>query len=472
MLLTNSIYRYGGFSGSAPYFDPFNSSYQTNVYTPALPQIGLLTTNRLQVLILDGSHVIDYVQFRRAGQQPEPECGVGGTGIPDVTDDLLSLEHESLTGSNGTPEGIVAQVLVSQGNGTPANSNPNFWQTPPNLPAGLPKNHIRRPIFFNAFFNELTGSYGLYNYNGRHTNTLLQCRRPTRRPAGGLYYETWQVNDPLVHYLASDLNYTNPMARLASSALIIRTPPFRRSTSASMGHQALVAMGGQLQHLHHRAQQLCECAVADGAERPAHLAAGQLGFSERKVSVRRLARARPSRHAVADGLSKASDILTNGNNVGVNSWAEWTGDMQNNFDATNSAPLQDAGLFDLFTVAPNLNATHGTLSVNQTNLAAWSAVFSGLVAMTNASADFKGYVAAPAVASAVIPPAWRGQRQFRRRAAAEWHTGINATRAATINADGVPGAFKHVGDIVRTPALTEQSPFLAGLSTRQRRPQR
>ncbi len=131
--------------------------------------------------------------------------------------------------------------------------------------------------------------------------------------------------------------------------------------------------------------------------------------------------------------------------------------MQNNFDATNSAPLQDAGLFDLFTVAPNLNATHGTLSVNQTNLAAWSAVFSGLVAMTNASADFNGYVAAPAVASAVIPPAGPDNVNSAVALLLNGTQGINATRA---NTGLFPlGAFTHVGDILRAPALTEQSPF-------------
>ncbi len=46
-------------------------------------------------------------------------------------------------------------------------------------------------------------------------------------------------------------------------------------------------------------------------------------------------------------------------------------------------PTSDWRLADLFTVAPNANATRGTLSVNQPNLAAWSAVFGGIPVMTN-----------------------------------------------------------------------------------------
>ena len=40
----------------------------------------------------------------------------------------------------------------------------------------------------------------------------------------------------------------------------------------------------------------------------------------------------------------------------------------------DSAPVQDRVLFDLFTTGLNDNATRGTLSVNQSGLAAWSAV--------------------------------------------------------------------------------------------------
>ena len=71
---------------------------------------------------------------------------------------------------------------------------------------------------------------------------------------------------------------------------------------------------------------------------------------------------------------------------GPNTWSAWTGDA-NPYDVANSAPVQDRQLFDLFTTRLNDNAALGTLSVNQTNLAAWSAVFSGMVALTN-NAEF------------------------------------------------------------------------------------
>jgi hypothetical protein len=88
-------------------------------------------------------------------------------------------------------------------------------------------------------------------------------------------------------------------------------------------------------------------------------------------------------------------------------WTMWTGDnlMVTNFgqistnivplwrggtnqagitnDSIFSHPITDRGIFDLFSAALNDNSTRGRLSVNQTNLAAWSAVLSGVNVLTN-----------------------------------------------------------------------------------------
>ena len=52
-------------------------------------------------------------------------------------------------------------------------------------------------------------------------------------------------------------------------------------------------------------------------------------------------------------------------------------------DAYLSTPTNDWRILDLFTAALNDNATRGQLSINQTNLAAWSAVLGGVVVLTN-----------------------------------------------------------------------------------------
>ena len=138
-----------------------------------------------------------------------------------------------------------------------------------------------------------------------------------------------------------------------------------------------------------------------------------------------------------------------------NSWAKWSGNT-NYFDATNSAPLADEMLFDLFTTALDANATHGTLCVNQTGLAAWSAVFSGIVALTNATAS-PSATTVPAITNMIISPAGASGTNSALGALVN---GINSMRTNFVNADGLIGAYEHVGSILRSPALTEQSPLL------------
>ena len=123
--------------------------------------------------------------------------------------------------------------------------------------------------------------------------------------------------------------------------------------------------------------------------------------------------------------------------------------------------MQDRLLFDLFTTAFNDNATRGQLSVNipSPNLAAWSAVFSGMVVPTD---RFGGYTNINPVAVDVAQNK-TNLPLLQISPLLQIVTGINQTRATTLNSDGVPGVFEHVGSILRTPQLSEQSPFLTKL---------
>ena len=161
---------------------------------------------------------------------------------------------------------------------------------------------------------------------------------------------------------------------------------------------------------------------------------------------------------------KASDILAELNpanpnlgNVGTNTWSVWTGDA-NQYDAVNAAPVQDRLLFDNFSTALNDNATRGQLSVNQDHLAAWSAVLSGVVAITNTTAFPQFTRFQPLTnGSLKIDPA--GPLGVGSRVG-QLVTNINNMRAQFKNPDGLTGVFEHVGDILSTIQLTEQSPFL------------
>jgi hypothetical protein len=106
-------------------------------------------------------------------------------------------------------------------------------------------------------------------------------------------------------------------------------------------------------------------------------------------------------------------------------------------------PTNDWSLVDLFTAAPNDNAARGLLSVNQTNDAAWAAVFSGVIALSSPTEG------------TVIDPTTNGLYNFGVYNLMEAANGINAVRTNQPN-----GVFHKMGDILQAPVLTTQSPIV------------
>jgi len=120
-------------------------------------------------------------------------------------------------------------------------------------------------------------------------------------------------------------------------------------------------------------------------------------------------------------------------------WQTWAG-------AVAGHPTNDWPLVQLFTTAINDNAARGLLSVNQTNTAAWSAVLSGVTALTNTTASpQKGAV--PAYAAVTIQPASVQMAYIV--------SNINATRLQMPNQ-----VFPNLGSVFASPALTTNSPYL------------
>jgi len=119
-------------------------------------------------------------------------------------------------------------------------------------------------------------------------------------------------------------------------------------------------------------------------------------------------------------------------------------------DALLTLPRNDFMLLDQFTTALDDNATRGQLNINQTNPAAWSAVFSGVIGLTNTLGNFlEPYIVDPiGQANSYDPPTnWPPLLAIVN--------GINNTRTNYFN-----GEFQHLGDILSVPQLTVASPLL------------
>ena len=113
-------------------------------------------------------------------------------------------------------------------------------------------------------------------------------------------------------------------------------------------------------------------------------------------------------------------------------------------------PTNDWRLLDVFTVAQTPNASHGQLSINQSGLAAWAAVFGGIDVISNT---------VPEITQNVPPSAGNFTNLIvdaANPAAIQYMVdGINRVRARRPNQ-----LFHSLGELMSVPELSTQSPFI------------
>jgi hypothetical protein len=441
-----------------------------------LPHFGMLMTNRLQVAIIDYStnvsslnaggpvvgQIVDYVQLG------------GMDSSQDLNSSLAENDINSLWNTNydsqGNLLGVYNQVQVSKLGTTIAGQAPTgvgAWTTA-QIPGG-PANDTSvaaQQAFFRGFF----AKDGSYNYNQViYTNTQSAMQAPYTPMVFGIRHTTWEVNDPLVHYLSSDLaphiDYPNI---IDWGSVSFYTPPTRYQP---WGISPPTYDTGIDQNPVNLAFKDPLVRGSDNWDFPTNQlpTVGWLG---------RVHRGTPWQTVYLKSTNILNWANTAASQTGFNTWQNWTGDG-NTFDLTNSAPVEDRLMFDLFTTAFNDNATRGQLSINisSNSLAAWSAVFSGVTVLSNnfpntfiaQTLRYQKSLAAPLeyppnYTNLVIAPAGVN---VNNSALAQIVAGIDQARAVFTNRDGLTGVFEHKGDILATPQLAEQSPFLNWINTAQ-----
>ena len=517
VMLTNSVYRTRfAASGTVPagftvpclvptnFLNTFTRTtllFETNTPGFPLPHWGLLTTNQLQVFMLDldsfgNYHVIDYAHFEQTSSRD--------LNAEIFADDLdhnnIGVWNTNINPRTGIPYGIENQIEISRGIrvplGPPGEDGP--WNADPQA-ASLGGTVTAQQASFQAFFQSLgtvatVSAWSSYP-QASASNYLSSVQAPYSPTRYGVGYIIMQANDPLVHYVASDMapsqlkpgltnrfNYNQPLPTLTSldlGQLNANYQPWGGNPSfAPTTWSALTAYNLSLKDPLVR--------FSDNWDFPTNRlpGIGWLGRVHRGTPWQTVYLKASDLLGVVQIQTNSTPPFTTTNYFGRNIWAQWAGDTQltynQYFDAINSAPVQDRLLFDLFTAAFNDNAMHGTLSVNQgagssdpaSGLAAWSAVFSGTVVLSNNldnataagishiqyQSPLPGYPA-PSYTYMNIQPVgtWT---VLTNTALGQIVEGINNTRAAFVNADGLVGSFEHAGDILSVPQFTEQSPFL------------
>jgi hypothetical protein len=476
------------YSFDARQFVPAPSSplYETDVPGFPLPHFGLQTTNRLQVYMLDGNHVIDYAQF------------AGPDTARDLNAEIFTDDNNGVWNTNastvGPPVGIENQLGISSGS-TPLQINEDGnWHADPEA-AMYGGSIADQQAYDDAFFEP--GNKSISTSGKTVSNTQLTNQVPYDPTRYSVLYTTWQANDPLVHYTASDLNYTLP----TGGALSPGTNTFNYGQTIP----TLADTNGNLGQLNNHYKPWGRSLLAPGTDTNAYNIATKdplvwqsqdWDFPTNKFPtvgwLGRVHRGTPWQTVYLKSPNILSDVVNPFGPVGTNTWAQWTGDTMlttnspQYYDAVNSAPVQDRLLFDNFTTAFDDNATRGQLSVNvgasdpnnpQAGLAAWSALFSGVEVVSNnaTSTIISAFDPLPQLGlqrnglltnfftSPINPAGPAGQSSALGGLVAD----INAVRTGFVNGDGLKGAFEHVGDILAVPQLSDKSLFLNWNDTAQ-----
>jgi hypothetical protein len=476
-LLSALVFKTGAgvFTSLATDPDPWESN---NASCDPLPDLELTTTNWLRAIVVDNGHVIDYVQLRGP---------INGTNFTTALADPPTTGQPYLWSTNaygsaaGPSWGYVDQIAISRGSQAPPTGGEAAWN-PEHYPNNLTSAGAGT-AYFSAFFKPSPHQFTIPNDATFFyaTDLVVQAGYTATRTIFVPYL--YQVNDPLVHYLADDLDagkgavwdngaVTNGLWEQNDGVLqsfpIPVTPNGPDITRGRYQPWGTAAPTSLQSPIFYNFSNPYNAAYKDpGAWDPDYW----IFPTNRYPTVGWIGRVHRGSPWQTVYL-KATNVIVSGNVYGTNTWAAWTGD-RSLYDAANSAPVQDRLLFDLFTTRANDNAARGTLSVNQTNLAAWSAIFSGMVVLNNTTVlppppiTVRSGNSIPIITSTtnlIQPVAVGGFNSGLSNLVAA----INALRAATnavpivgfANPDGVRGAFEHVGDILSTPELSVQSPFL------------
>ena len=189
--------------------NPFTAGFETTTGYP-LPQYGLAISNRLQFVMVDqaSGRVIDYVQLSGMDGQRSLTSAGELEGNDDWGDGGVWDTNRIPTGSgrvNSEMRGIENQISASLQ--LPPSVIPGYypitvsdWNTAGFQAEGFPS-VADAVALFGDFYNKNT-----------NLNSVLTMQVPFTPTRNVCVYNTWQANDPLVHYTLSDLaDLVNPM---------------------------------------------------------------------------------------------------------------------------------------------------------------------------------------------------------------------------------------------------------------------
>lgn len=421
-------------------YNPLTRSLQyagTNLtYIPGLgfylPYVSVYITNRFYYALVDESvtphQIVDFACLGSMGTSLDLTREIAGrTQVASVAGGLA--EPASVWGTNWA--GVQNQVEISLGN---ISVSAQQWRSFSQVSAeGRDK---EKSIDRLRLFCGLTPL--VYN-TGRNLAALAaEVGNKLAIQAGfsatrKIYQDlSWQANDPLVHYMLGDLldPFNRPDDPNRTNAIRFAIPPSISLTNSNLGllNERYRPWGGN-------PNQSVDASARDFRFKdPLITQSDDWQFPTNKFPnlgwMGRVHRGTPWQT-----IYFKADIAP------TNAWFRWAGSY-------GTHPTNDWNLVESFTTALNDNAARGLLGINQTNLAAWSAVFNGLMIAIPTN-DFGG--AQPILIGPHPPP------PVATNLVSAIVDGINRTRLWETNllpnGLGLP-LFHRMGRILATPELT------------------
>lgn len=463
VLLPDSVYRHN----PPRFFRDLTIPFERTGLFPN-PEWGLFVTNRVRVIMTDlaSGRVIDYVQLN------------GLDGIANLSEEVQ--DNQDGRGFNGlwNPHrmggndndlrkptmGVVNQIEVSLGLHGGGGIDWNSY----GLNQASGQQQRKEMDKFRSF---MWGNQMSYPPYGKNTNVVTQVPfTPTTRL---IQYKTWQANDPLVHYMAGDLEFVQRgVTGVERASLRQRIPDLKVDRNIGQVNDRYQPWGGRPLSST-RGGEMAQFNYNLAVKDPGVRSSDDWAFPTNKWPnigwLGRVHRGTPWQTV----YMKASDQQDRRRYA--REWMEWTGNRDFR-ELIRTVPVRDRELFDLFTASFSPESNAGQLSVNQDGLAAWSAVLSGVIALTNSSTDQEVLSWPPVIKydPIVIQPAgvagtnsplgriWQGILKERKRTRTSGRPGRQ--RQTEVHRGGM---FARVGDILSVPELTIKSPFL-NLSDAQR----
>jgi hypothetical protein len=358
----------------APYFQkalPGREFPAVFLNTRVMPDFFLTTTNRVYYMAIDKTYdrIVDLVNLEKLVRRMNVTQAMGGndnamnqmtgTGInPGMFWDTNLVDKAN---ANSATVGQLNQILASLGEITLSDSdwrNYNYQS----------QDKGRGVDFFRSWMGLPPLST---NRNNNVTPTNSVDMQAPFSPVRKFYLrDTYQAKDPLVHYMLADL-YD---ADVQSNKLV--NPPNTLVLNEELGwvNRRYDNSGADFYlrdpRIFSSDDWIFPIAKLDDPTRTSTY--GIPNFLYRYPNIGALGQIHRGTPWQTVYLKAGDTALTN--------WAHWSGSY-------GTHPVNDWKLLDVFTTAMSENAARGLLSVNQTNLAAWSAVLSGVQVITNSVPD-------------------------------------------------------------------------------------